>query len=167
MTKEQYQAIIIRINANWPQSPLTKATAAEWWGHLGGLSFAAVSARIDELVATEEWRPSLAKILKPLADAGKEQASAALASVMSAFVNPPGQRGHLVSEQAREAVRRLGGWGLIGGLDSSKREWLEKRWTAVWEDVGDEIAAGKMLAIGGGKPSAIVSGLAKSLKVAK
>ena len=64
MNETEYKLIVIRLNTVWPHKTMPPATAAEWMEPLCRFSAAEVHAAIDSLRMVEDWRPSLAAIVK-------------------------------------------------------------------------------------------------------
>lgn len=116
MTNQETRAAIELLNTGgpWGHKPMEPSAARYYGAELSQYEFGPVMAALRALGRTSKWRPSLAEILEILAPDNSEQASAAFASVMAAFIHPPGTRGAKISKAAQEAVRRLGGWGVIG-----------------------------------------------------
>lgn len=114
MTPQQAAQTIAFLNENWSQKPLGKATAAIWLRELSRFDFSDVGRVLAELARTSEWRPSLAEILEPLVLGSKQETEGEAFAKVWAEMTRVGHTGKPdISERARAAVRRLGGWTVI------------------------------------------------------
>lgn len=121
MTNEETAEAIQFLSDTWAQRPMADGTARIWGAKLSHYPRADVMRVLTQFAYASKWRPSLAEILSQLDPKPQESASAALASVKTALIYPPGERDAKISGAARETVRRLGGWGVIG-------QWKTENW---------------------------------------
>lgn len=155
MNSDEAKQILAVLNSSWPGKPIDPVAARMWGSKLLKHDAVAVMRVIDSLMETEEWRPSLAQILKLLtSDPEQKTASAAFESVWSQVSKRPPQ----VSALEQRAVDRLGGWGVLRNWMIDERHWHAKRFEDVYGDLLDEernrglraVVSGQQRALGGG-----------------
>lgn len=159
MNNEQTANTIQFLQDTWSQKPMTPRTAAIWGAELARFEAEDVERALLQLARTQEWRPSLATIIKAIAGPSKEQPSAAFASVFAVLVHPPGERYQRLTPATAEAVRRLGGWSAVGLWKQEERHFRERDFARVYSEVCDALEANALLELNTAKTTPIASGL--------
>jgi hypothetical protein len=138
MTNEETAEAIQFLNDTWAQKPMAEGTARIWGAKLSEYPHSDIMRVLSKFAYTAEWRPALAAIVRALEPDTSEQASAAFASVRSAFIHPPGDRNRRLTPSAQEAVRRLGGWGVIGQWKTSNMGIHQKEFERVYSEINPD-----------------------------
>jgi hypothetical protein len=154
MTGLQVAKCIAFISSSWGNKPLDKVAAETWGAELLPYPFDGVIATLRALLLTQDWRPSLAQILKPIAPASEVK------SAEAAFETVWGQIGEAhedrkVSSLEQRAVDRLGKWKALGQWQLDKRHFHLKAFREVYDDLVDSGRATELRAIAGGQQRAI------------
>ena len=148
MRNEHVIQVLAFLNESWANKPLGAATMAVWGSELGKHDYRAVLTVLQDLVRTQEWRPSLAQILKPLlADPDRKSASAAFETVWGQINKRPRE----VSELEAQAVQRLGGWPIIGNWQLDQRHWHAKQFAAVYDELTEDARGEELRALASGQ----------------
>ncbi len=152
MHDDDVDAVFKYINGAWPVRPLTVDTMAVWGAALCDHEATAVMGVLQNLAQTEEWRPSLAQILAPLApDSEVKSAEAAFETVWGQLDERP----RTVSDLEERAVKRLGGWDVIGKWPLDKRHFHLRTFREVYDDLVDSGRATELRAIAGGQKALV------------
>ena len=106
MTGQEIQQAIMFLNESWPQKPLGEATAGLWGAELAGHDARAVFAALMSLARTEEWRPSLAKILKTI-NRSRNEGKIGAGEVLDRRALPPGTGDIVSAERIAELYQAL------------------------------------------------------------
>jgi hypothetical protein len=133
MTIDQWEQLVLRLNANFPGQQVEPLTAIEWFGPLSGFPAPEVWAALDVLRRTSEYLPSLKAILAAV-DGNWRAASAErrelenrqvraarnaaggvpmppetkeALQVLKASMSPPGTPDHIPGPLARERIEAL------------------------------------------------------------
>lgn len=110
MTVDEWERIVLRLNANYPGQQVEPPTALEWFGPLSGFPAAEVWDAIDVLRRASDYLPSLKAILAAIDTNWRERSAARReleASRIRAARNAP-HRGTVPPEveQIRELLER-------------------------------------------------------------
>jgi hypothetical protein len=94
VTVDEWERIVLRLNANFPGQQLEPPTAVEWFGPLSAFPVGEVWDAIDTLRRTSDYLPSLKAILAAIDTNWRERSAA---------------RRALEAQEARTARTKLGG----------------------------------------------------------
>lgn len=154
MTNEETAMCVAFISSSWGNKPLDKVAAGTWGAELARYPFEQVIATLRALLREQDWRPSLAQILEPLAPASEvKSAEAAFETVWGQIDERP----RVVSALEEMAVKRLGGWGVIGNWPIDKRHFHLRDFREVYDDLVDSARATELRAVAGGGQKALVA----------
>lgn len=136
MTDKEIEEAMQFLNDSWPHKPLSDATEEIWGQELVPYENSDVMRILIGLARTSKFRPVLAEIIGPLSPDTTEQASLAFKKLLSSFLYPPGDREHRLTPATVEAVRRLGGFGIVGiwkheNMGLHQKEFERVYWDAV------------------------------------
>lgn len=165
METAEVTRVIKFLNASWPSStPIDRDTAAIWGRKLLAYDFSAVMAVLDRMLETHKWRPRYSEIVEPLLPAPAiKPATEAFADVWEQ-IGKPHRR---VTELEAEAVRRLGGWDVLGGWRIDERQWNAKRFADAYADVVESKGKAELRELGAGDTKALTDGELPSERLAR
>ena len=153
MTSTQVAECLAWINSSWNnRKPLNEVSARTWGAEIRIYPFERVITVLRVLLREQDWRPSLAQILKPLApDSQVKSAHAAFETVWKQISERPRK----VSELEQRAVDRLGGWHVLGNWPIADRHWHSKAFAEVYDDLAGGVRADGLRAMGAGRQRAL------------
>lgn len=131
MANDEVMTVIRFLNASWTNKPLDATTASIWGSELALHAFDDVMRVLRVLLREQEWRPSLAQILKPLLKPEGKSVGDAFASVCEQI----GKRPRRVTPLEEEAVRQLGGWSTLGMWQRDEWHWHFGRFKEIYRDL--------------------------------
>lgn len=149
MTNEETAQCVAFINSSWNSKPLDKVACRTWGAELKPYPFDVIIGVLRSLLRTSEWRPSLFAILAAI-DVGPK-----VKSVQEAFDDVCKQinkraSDRVVTDLEAEAVRRLGGWRILGQWQLDARTWNFKAFREVYDDLAAQAKQSELRALASG-----------------
>jgi len=146
MTEEQADDLIGLMNDMWRRQAIPHPSRT--WdilaAKLTGADHGVAKRAILKLYDTAKWMPSWSEI-RELVEPDDDSPTAALADAQSKLL-PYGVNGVLDKLPVRTAavVRRMG-VGVLNSFERPPTDWNLKRWMISWDEIAEDIAAGKEL----------------------
>ena len=108
MTVDEWERLVLRLNANYPGQQVEPPTAVEWFGPLSGFPAAEVWDAIDALRRSSDYLPSLKAILAAV-DANWRERSAARRELeaRAARAERNGRGGVRMPDETKQAIELL------------------------------------------------------------
>ena len=147
MNNQEVNLALEYLANQWP-GDMHPDMAQTFGTELAGLEFGPVMSVLrDHLLNGGDFRPSVAKVLRPFKADAIEQASADFKAVLGVIWRPVGERDEHLSPRAAEAVSRMGGWSVIGQWEQEARHHQMREFGRVWDEVTEADTAKRLRSI--------------------